>query len=119
VKAAIFHAAARETIRSFPVQVTRSIGKAIWELQQGKRLGMPVSRPMPSVAPGVEELRVRDASVAYRVFYSVRSSWGVLVFHAFMKRSQKTPLAEIKLGRKRLTGLLYEKAQEHRNANRR
>lgn len=30
---------------------------------------MPLSRPMASVAAGVEELHVRDRSGAYRVFY--------------------------------------------------
>jgi phage-related protein len=108
VKPAIFHPAIREMIRSFPAQVRGSMGKAIWELQRGERLGMPLSRSMPSVAAGVEELRVKDASGAYRVFYFARSSRGILVFHAFVKKSQATPLSEIKLGRRRLKELLHE-----------
>src|SRR5262249_9648901 len=70
VKPAIFHNAARETIRVFPHDVRRSFGKAIWELQKGTRLGMPLSKPMPSVGAGVDELRVKDASGAYRGFTS-------------------------------------------------
>src|SRR6476469_4039268 len=99
VKPAIFHAAAQEAIRGFPQQVRRSMGKAIWELQQGVRLGMPLSKSMPAVGRGVEELRVKDASGAYRAFYYVRSSRGVLIFHAFVKKTQKTPASEIELGR--------------------
>jgi phage-related protein len=108
VKLAIFHAAVRETIRSFPSDIRRSFGKAIWELQRGVHLGMPLAKPMPSVAAGVWELRVKDASGAYRVFYFTRSTRGILVFHAFVKKSQATPLSEIKLGRRRLMEVLDE-----------
>jgi phage-related protein len=108
VRAAIFHPAALDAIRAFPLDVRRSLGMAIWELQQGLRLGMPLSKSMPSVAAGVEELRVKDAAGAYRAFYYVRSKHGVLVFHAFRKRTQKTPATEIELGRKRLKELLDE-----------
>jgi phage-related protein len=70
---------------------------------------MPVSRPMPSVGPGVEELRVRDRSGIFRVFYYTRYANAVLVFHAFVKKTQQTPKHEIELGQKRLKELLYEK----------
>jgi phage-related protein len=108
VKLAIFHEAAKEVIRGFPSEIRRSLGKAIWELQQGIHLGMPLAKPMPSVAAGVWELRVKDASGAYRAFYFTKSTRGILVFHAFVKKSQATPLSEIKLGTRRLTELLNE-----------
>lgn len=69
---------------------------------------MPLSRPMPAVGPGVHELRVRDAAGIYRAFHLCHSRRGVLVFHAFEKKTQKTPLHEIKLGRRRLAEVLYE-----------
>jgi phage-related protein len=110
VKPAIFHAAAKEAIRNFPPEIRRSIGKAIWELQRGVRLGMPLSKPMPSVGPGVEELRVKDASGAFRAFYYSRLTRGILVFHAFEKKSRSTPMSEIRLGKKRLKELFDETA---------
>ncbi len=63
---------------------------------------------MPSVAKGVAELRVRDEHGAYRAFYYADSEAGVLVFHAFVKKSQRTPPLEIELARKRLKELLDE-----------
>ncbi len=66
MKAAIFHPAAIVAIRSFPAGVRREVGKAIFELQKGVALEMPLSRPMPSIASGVEELRIRDRSGIYR-----------------------------------------------------
>jgi phage-related protein len=72
----------------------------------GEQLGMPHSRPMPSVAAGVSELRVQGEDGAYRAFYFTRSPEGILVFHAFVKKTRQTPAAEIELARKRLKELL-------------
>ena len=70
---AVFHPKARDAIREFPEDVRRELGKAIFDLQKGEKLSMPLSRPMASVAAGVEELRVRDRSGAYRVFYYAKT----------------------------------------------
>jgi len=108
VKAAIFHLAAKAAIRNFPKEVRREFGKAILDLQQGEILSMPISRPMPSVGTGVAELRIRDRSGIYRAFYYARSPRGILVFHAFMKKSQTTSRRDLNLGRNRLKELLHE-----------
>ena len=63
---------------------------------------------MPIVGRGVQELRVKDSAGIYRVFYLLQSSRGVIVFHAFGKKSQKTPVAEIELGRVRLREMIDE-----------
>ena len=67
---------------------------------------MPNSRPMPEVAAGVSELRVRGNDGIYRVFYFTGSMQGVLVSHAFAKKTQRTPPLEIELARRRLKELL-------------
>ena len=108
MKAAIFHPAAREAIRSFPVAVRRELGKALYDLQKGETLSMPLARPMASIAPGAAELRIGDSAGIYRVFYLVKSERGILVFHAFVKKSRFTPHQELELGRKRLKELLDE-----------
>ena len=72
----------------------------------GESLGMPNARLMPAVSSGVWELRVRGEDGIFRVFYYTASSKGVLVFHAFKKKTQRTPLSEIDLARKRLKELL-------------
>ena len=110
MKQAIFHAKAKEEIRAFPRDVQKSLGKAILDLQKGHNLSMPLSRPMPSVALGVEELRIKDATGIYRAFYYKKSSRGILVFHAFAKKAQKTPVRDNVLGRRRLKEMLHEEA---------
>ncbi|HBY60717.1 MAG TPA: hypothetical protein DEH78_12900 [Solibacterales bacterium] len=72
----------------------------------GESLGMPNARPMPAVHSGVSELRVTGEDGIFRVFYFTTSPKGVLVFHAFAKKTQRTPRWEVELGRKRLKELL-------------
>jgi phage-related protein len=108
-KSAIIHPRVRETLRSFPEEVRKAFGKAIHELQKGIKLEFPLSRPMPSVEKGVEELRIKDRAGAYRVFCFSRSTRGLFVFHAFVKKTDKTPKQEIDLGKKRLREMLNEK----------
>lgn len=67
---------------------------------------MPNSRPMPTVAAGASELRVKGDDGICKVFYYTADPAGVLVFHAFVKKTQRTPPREIELARKRLKELL-------------
>ena len=67
---------------------------------------MPVSRPMPSVAHGVHELRIKDRSGQYRVFYFTKHTDAVLVFHMFKKKTEATPKIEISVGKKRLKEMM-------------
>jgi phage-related protein len=51
---------------------------------------MPLSRPMPVVANGAHEIRVKDRRGQYRVFYFVKAQDAVLMFHFIKKRTQAT-----------------------------
>ena len=102
----ILHPKAREVIRRFPKEVRMRLGRGLFRLQVGEQLGMPNSRPMPGVAAGVSELRVKGADGSFRAFYYTASSRGVLVFHSFVKKTQRTPPLEIEVARKRLKELL-------------
>lgn len=55
-----FHPKALATLRDFPEEVRRELGQAIFELQKGNHLSMPLAKPMTSIEKGVEELRVKD-----------------------------------------------------------
>jgi phage-related protein len=67
---------------------------------------MPLSRPMPVLGAGAAELRIRDSAGIYRAFYVVKVAEAVLIFHAFAKKTQKTPAQDIELGKKRLKEML-------------
>jgi phage-related protein len=93
-------------MRRFPKEARNRLGRGLFRLQMGEQISMPNSRPMPAVAGGVSELRVKAADGTYRAFYYTASSRGVLVFHAFVKKTQRTPPLELELARKRLKELL-------------
>ncbi len=50
----------------------------------------------------MREIRVREASGAFRVLYLATLPDRVLVLHAFEKRTQQTPQKDIELATKRL-----------------
>jgi phage-related protein len=60
------------------------------------------------VARGAFELRVRDRDGIYRAFYALKFGDAVWVFHAFEKKTAKTPGHEIEIGAKRLREMLHE-----------
>ena len=107
MKPIIFHPTALEFIRGEDPTIRREIGEALRDLQKGFPLGMPLSRPMSDVASGAHELRVTGKTSAVRVFYFVKLADAILVFHAFQKKTQKTPKREMALGQQRLKEVLH------------
>ena len=59
-------------------------------------------KPMKAVGPGVREIRLREASGAFRVIYLATLADRVLVLHAFQKKTEQTPQRDIDLAAKRL-----------------
>jgi phage-related protein len=57
---------------------------------------------MKTVGAGVREIRIREASGAYRVIYLATLPDRVLVLHAFGKKTQETPKKDIELAARRL-----------------
>lgn len=102
----VWHPKAKGAILLFPEDVRREFGYLLYLLQIGSKLQMPQSRSMKSVAPGVDELRVRGPDGIYRTFYYSKSEFGILVVHAFKKNTQTTSNEDIKLGQRRLKELL-------------
>ena len=52
--------------------------------------------------PAVSELRLHSEEGQFRTFSFTASANGILVLHAFVKKTRQTPLAEIHLARKRM-----------------
>lgn len=65
-------------------------------------------KPMNTVGQGVREIRVRDATDAFRVLYVAKFSDTVYVLHCFQKKSQKTRQTDVELAAKRYRELLRE-----------
>ena len=70
-------------------------------VQDGFPIGMPYSRPMPSIGPRCHELRIRDERHNWRVLYRIDDDV-ILVPVVFAKRTPKTPKKDIDLCKRRL-----------------
>ena len=65
----------------------------------GADLRMPHSRAMGA---GLFELRPKGPEGIGRVFYCTQLGRSIVVLHSFVKKTQETPDAELRLARKRL-----------------
>lgn len=80
-------------------------GFLLRHLQRGELLGLPHSRPMPSVAPGCHELRIVDGDVNWRIMYYIATD-AVVILDVFRKKTETTPKSVLDDCRRRLAGFL-------------
>lgn len=100
VKPITFLGDSLSSLREFPDDARSTAGFQLSEVQQGRE---PADwKPMGTVGPGVREVRVREASGAFRVIYLATLPDRVLVLHAFQKKSQVTPQKDLDLATRRL-----------------
>jgi phage-related protein len=65
-------------------------GVLLRRMQQGESLGMPVSRPMPSIGKRCHELRIVDEDSTWRVVYRIDDD-AIVIAEVFKKKTQATP----------------------------
>jgi phage-related protein len=94
--------ACRREIEALPEEVRVDLADALARLDAGLVLSMPLSRPMPSIGRGVQELRLRDRSGTYRIVYALIQRGVIHVLHAFKKTTASTPAKNLNLAAKRL-----------------
>jgi phage-related protein len=101
----------RADVRAFPADARRLAGFQLRRVQQG--LEPNDWRAMPSVGPGVAEIRIHTA-VEHRVVYVAKFVEAVYVLHAFEKKSDKTSKRDVDLARQRLHQLLLQRRSRGR-----
>ena len=85
-------------------------GFLLRRLQQGDRIDMPHSHPMPSIGPRCHELRITDAGTTWRVVYRLDSD-AIVIVDVFSKKTQQTPQSVIHNCRGRLKEYDYAGSQ--------
>jgi phage-related protein len=104
----------KEVISAFPDEVKQNLGFQLRRLQCGEA---PTDyRPMPSIGPGVFELRDEDERSWYRVIYLSRINNVIHVLHCFEKKGRETPKNELKTARQRLAAVKQRLIAERRHA---
>ena len=95
-----------DCVRGFDPRVRRAVGQQLGLVQAGKS---PADwKPMPSIGPGVNEIRVHIGG-AYRLVYVAKFAEAVYVLHAFQKKSSKTAKNDVDLARARFRRLIRDR----------
>jgi phage-related protein len=75
-------------------------GVLLRRLQRGEMLGLPHSRPMPSIGRRCHELRINDQRSTWRIIYRVDPN-AIVIGEVFKKTTQATPKHVITACRRR------------------
>jgi phage-related protein len=93
-----------KALRDFPKAARQNAGRQLERVQRGQS---PVDfKPMPEIGKGVEEIRIREDSGAFRVIYTARLPDAVYVIHAFQKKTQTISRRDIEIARLRFSKLM-------------
>ena len=85
----------------FSKEARLEAGFLLRRIQQGEKIGLPFSRPMPTVGRGCHELRINDKQKTWRIMYAVDSD-AIVILEVFSKKTEKTPNQVIEVCRERL-----------------
>jgi phage-related protein len=97
---AYFRDDVQESILDFPAGIqARYIHLAERMIHFGPDLGMPHTRAMGN---GLFEMRMKSKEGIGRVFFTTLPSRRIIMLHAFIKKSAKTPSKDLKIARARL-----------------
>jgi phage-related protein len=98
-----------DEVRSFPDNARREVGFQIDRLQRG--LDPDDWKPMKTIGAGVREIRVRDASGAFRVIFIATLEDAVYILHAFQKKTEATSKRDLDLATARFRELMRRERQ--------
>ena len=93
-----------KALRAFPSDARQDAGFQLERVQRGEQ--PDDFKAMPSIGPGVEELRIREPAGTYRVIYTARLDDAVYVLHAFQKKTRATSREDVALARKRFRDII-------------
>lgn len=95
-----------DDLRSFPVSARREAGHQLDRVQHGDEADD--WKPLPTLGSGCREIRIREASGAFRVIYVAKFAEAVYVLHCFQKKTAKTNKTDLKLAEQRYSELVKE-----------
>lgn len=103
-----FVGAAYEELVAFPREARSKAGRQLRLVQDGKQ---PADwKPMKTIGVGVNEIRIREASGAFRVIYIAKFKEAVYVLHCFEKKSQRTDRSDLEIATTRYRELIRRRA---------
>ncbi|QGZ60545.1 type II toxin-antitoxin system RelE/ParE family toxin [Paraburkholderia acidisoli] len=90
----------------FPPDIRKEAGRQLQRVQEGRE---PNDwKPMNPVGRGAREIRLRDASGAFRVIYVTQIGEVIYVLHCFQKKSERTAFVDLSLAARRYRDVVKE-----------
>ena len=74
----------------FSQEARLEAGYLLRELQQGMKLALPQSRPVPNIGRRCHELRVNDENSTWRIVYRTDAD-AIVILEVFEKKTNTTP----------------------------
>jgi phage-related protein len=85
----------------FSFEARIEAGVLLRRLQQCEAIGLPHSRPMPSIGRACHELRIQDENKTWRIVYCLAAE-AVVILEVFAKTTNQTPQSVIDICKNRL-----------------
>lgn len=89
----------------FSAEARVEAGFLLRRLQKGENLGLPHSRPMPSIGSQCHELRVNDKNQTWRIVYHVATD-AVVILNVFNKKTAATTNEVLMNSKRRLAAYI-------------
>lgn len=103
MKAVLWQGSSYEDLRAFPAGARREAGFQLDKVQRGQ--APDDWKPIPSIGPGVREIRIPERSGQFRVIYVADIDEYIHVLHAFRKKTQKIRQRDLQMARARFKAI--------------
>ena len=95
-----FNKSVKAEIDAWPIGINASFVRIAEQIVlSGPNLGLPYTRPF---GDGLFEIRARGPEGIGRAFFCCLVGCQIIILHGFIKKTQTTPIKDLKLARKRL-----------------
>lgn len=95
-----YNVSVKAEIEEWPAGISASFTRIAQQMvESGPNLGLPYTRPF---GEGLFEIRAKGAEGIGRAFFCTLVGRKVVILHGFIKKTQQTPVCELKTARKRL-----------------
>lgn len=98
----------RDEIMKLSPEERKTVGEDVKSVEFGWPIGLPVCRDL---GKGLREVRSKLRNRIFRVIFGIDNPYMVLL-HAFVKKTQKTPPKDLQLAQKRWKTYLDDKKDE-------
>ena len=94
-----YNSSVKKEIDGWPKGITACFLRITKQMERsGPNLGLPYTRPF---GDGLFEIRAKGPEGIGRAFFCSLVDRQIIILHGFIKKTQKTPLKELNLARKR------------------